>query len=311
MLRGRKERVRSGSLSGTVATSPHPPELGAGAGSASWAAAPSAEAASAANAKLGFNLPVATPPPPRSAYYNRIGGYMDAVPPDSSVEENVNTRRPTGVRATVRIAPSEELSITPRVLSRSEMDGWNRLDTYNILANPFTTTRPAVSLGEREQFIQIPEPVTDEFLLADLNVRYDFGAVELTSITTFTDRDVLVVRDATALTGSITGGSIGLPESVYTIDAPLDDATQAKVWTQELRLAGTKTAFNVCWRVLQHRRARHQQSLRCPAPNATRHPTGKLRRGAGTFSLLPAPELRVQAVRGLGKGTCRGATLSA
>jgi iron complex outermembrane receptor protein len=40
------------------------------------------------------------------------------------------------------------------------------------------------------------------------------------------------------LTASITGGSIGLPESVYTLDSPLDDATKAKAFTQEFRLAG-------------------------------------------------------------------------
>lgn len=51
---------------------------------------------------------------------------------------------------------------------------------------------------------------------------------------------MLVVRDATALTASITGGSIGLPESVYTIDGPLDDATKVTVLTQELRLSGSR-----------------------------------------------------------------------
>jgi iron complex outermembrane receptor protein len=61
----------------------------------------------------------------------------------------------------------------------------------------------------------------------------------LTSITSYTHRDILVVRDATALTGSITGGSIGLPENIYTLDAPLDDSTNSKVWTQELRLSGS------------------------------------------------------------------------
>ena len=52
-----------------------------------------------------------------------------------------------------------------------------------------------------------------------------------------------MVRDATALTASITGGSIGLPENVYTLDSPLDDATHAKVFTQELRFAGGKDRF--------------------------------------------------------------------
>ena len=61
----------------------------------------------------------------------------------------------------------------------------------------------------------------------------------LTSITSYTDRDILVVRDASALTSSITGGSIGLPENVYTLNSPLDDKTKAKVLTQELRLSGS------------------------------------------------------------------------
>src|SRR5439155_23493777 len=60
----------------------------------------------------------------------------------------------------------------------------------------------------------------------------------LTSVTSYSDRDILVLRDATALTASITGGTIGLPANVYTLDAPLFDATKAKAFTEEVRLAG-------------------------------------------------------------------------
>jgi iron complex outermembrane receptor protein len=63
--------------------------------------------------------------------------------------------------------------------------------------------------------------------------------LRLTSISSYTHRDVLVYRDATALTGSITGGSIGLPASVYTLDAPLIDTTKVKGFTQEVRLSST------------------------------------------------------------------------
>src|SRR5688572_11692564 len=120
------------------------------------------------------------------------------------------------------------------------MNGWNRIDAFNILANPFTTTRPKFELNDRNHFIQFEEPFTDDFLLGDLNLEYDFGGATLTSITSYTDRDVLVIRDATALTASITGGSIGLGENIYTLDAPLYDATQAKGYSQELRLSGDR-----------------------------------------------------------------------
>ena len=66
----------------------------------------------------------------------------------------------------------------------------------------------------------------------------------LNSVTSYTYRDILVVRDAGALTSSITGGSIGLPENVYTLNAPLDDATKANEFTQELRLSGKTKSFN-------------------------------------------------------------------
>ena len=62
-------------------------------------------------------------------------------------------------------------------------------------------------------------------------------------MTSYTYRDILVVRDATALTASVSGGTIGLPQNVYTLDSPLNDATTAKVWTQEVRVAGTGRRF--------------------------------------------------------------------
>ncbi len=80
--------------------------------------------------------------------------------------------------------------------------------------------------------------MTDDFYLGDLNVTYNFGKMLLTSITSYMYRDILVTRDAGALTSSITGGSIGLPEDVYSLDSPLDDTTVGQGWTQEVRLSG-------------------------------------------------------------------------
>jgi iron complex outermembrane recepter protein len=230
----------AGSLSGTVRYITNQPELGAKKYFAEAGGSLLSGGSLGGNAKFGFNTPLGETAALRVVgYYSHIAGYIDAVQPDLSVNEDVNSGDRTGVRVTAKIAPNDNFSITPRFLYQNvEMSGWNRIDDFNILGNPFTTTRPAVNLGEREQFTQIEEPFTDEFLLADLNIGYRFGSVNLTSITSYTNRDVLVVRDAGALTSSITGGSIGLPESVYTLDAPLNDATEAKVWTQELRLSG-------------------------------------------------------------------------
>ena len=234
----------SGSLSGTVRYITNQPELGVTNGTAEFAGS-TVEGSFGGNAKFAFNVPVGDKVALRVAsYYTRLPGYVEAVQPDFSVEEGVNDGHRTGVRATARIAPNERLSITPRILYQAvDTEGWNRVDAYNILANPFTTSRPPVTLGKRQAFTQLDEEFTDDFVLADVNIDYSFGDIALTSITSYVYRDVLAVRDATSLTGSITGGSLGLPEPVYALDAPLRDATTAKVWTQEVRLAGVTERF--------------------------------------------------------------------
>ncbi len=85
--------------------------------------------------------------------------------PTSASKEDVNTGDRGGrARGGPVRARTSDLTITPRfVYQKVEMDGWNRIDVYNILANPYTTTRPPVTLGERQQFTQIDEPFTDEF----------------------------------------------------------------------------------------------------------------------------------------------------
>ena len=254
----------SGSLSGTVRYISNQPELGAKKAFGEFGGDTISGGNQGGNVKFGFNAPLGDTAALRvAASYNRFAGYMDAVQPDLSVKENVNTGDRFGVRAAVRIAPNERLTITPRlVYQKVEMDGWNRIDVYNILANPYTTTRPAVTLGDRQLFTQIDEPFNDRFVLGDLNINYNFGNVALTSITSYTDRDVDVLRDAGALTASITGGSQGFGPNVYTLDSPLDDVTKAKVWTQELRLSGSRDRFKwVAGGFYSHTKRHYAQSL--------------------------------------------------
>jgi iron complex outermembrane recepter protein len=233
----------SGSLAGTVRYITNQPELGLRSTFGEIGSSQVLSGGVGANVKLGANVPIGDRAAGRVAlFYNQLGGYMDALQPTGRVDKNVNSGTRTGVRAALRFEPAGSLTITPRVVYQTvRMDGWNRIDAFNILANPYTTTRPPVTLGERELFTQIPEPFTDNYTFGDLNMRYDLGVASLTSVTSYSYRDILVVRDAGALTSSITGGTIGLPEDVYTLNAPLDDATKTHVLTQELRLAGGGT----------------------------------------------------------------------
>jgi len=235
----------AGSLGGTVRYISNQPELHVRENFAETGANWIDDGGTGNDAKLGFNVPLGDKAAVRIVgYSNQLGGFMDAVRPNLRVVQNVNSGSRSGARLAFRLSPSGRLSITPRIaFQRVDMNGWNRIDTFNILANPYTTTRPQVTLGGRTLFTQMPEPFTDDFLLADLNVRYDFGGVTLTSISAWTHRNVLVVRDGGALSASILGGSIGLPENIYSLDASLNDATKTNVATQEVRLSGGRDRF--------------------------------------------------------------------
>jgi len=190
-----------------------------------------------------------------AAYWTAYPGFIDALTP-SGKDHDVNEGDRWGLRASLLFQPTESIRITPRVIYQDiSVDGMNRQDRWNILANEFNTEIPTRSIGKREQYRQLEERFEDEFLLVDLTASWDINEfVSLTSISSYTDRDILMLRDATQLTGSITGqeGAFnepepppdprnphpGFPIGIYTLDAPLDDSTDVQVFTQELRLAG-------------------------------------------------------------------------
>jgi len=231
----------SGSLSGTVRYITNQPDTGGTYGAVELDANTVDGGSSGGYGKAFVNAPLGENTALRvAAYYTKLPGFIDAHQPDGSIEKDVNDGERYGGRIALRFEPSDNLSITPRLVYQEvAVDGYNREDLYNIMGNEFTTTRPNVDIGENEQYTQFDEEFTDEFTLLDLNITYDFGNdMTLTSITSYTDRSIVAGRDATALTGSINGGTFGYDEEVYTLDAPLDDVTDVSGWTQELRLDG-------------------------------------------------------------------------
>ena len=232
----------SGSESGTVRYITNQPLIGTSESVGEFTGDSISNGGIGGSAKFATNIPMGPTAATRIVgYYTRYGGYIDAVQPNLSVKKDVNNGYRAGGRLSFLFKPSAQLSITPRIIyQKLDMKGWNRIDVFNILANPYTTTRPQVTLGGRRQFTQFQEPTTDKFTLGDVNVGYDLGGGKtLTSVTSYSNRDILVLRDATALTASITGGTIGLPANIYTLNAPLFDKTKAKGFTEELRVGGT------------------------------------------------------------------------
>lgn len=170
-------------------------------------------------------------------YYTSYAGFIDALGEGGSVTKDVNSGSRVGGRVAIRFEPSENVTITPRVIYQEiSTDGFNRQEVFNLYANPYTTTRPAIQLGERQQYLLQPEAFEDKTLIADLNAEISFDGIDLTSVTSYTDRDILVSRDASALTGSVSV-DVGLPDAAVMLPSNLLDTTKVKVFTQELRLS--------------------------------------------------------------------------
>ena len=162
-------------------------------------------------------------------YHTEYGGWIDAVTP-TGTEDNVNSGNRSGVRAALTFEPTESLSITPRVIYQDiQADGFNREEVFNFLSG-------GLDLEENEQFLLQDEEFTDETLIADLTVEWDLGAADLTSVTSFTDRDILVSRDASALTHSVSQ-DLGFDEAIFDVPSNLRDTTQYESISQEVRLS--------------------------------------------------------------------------
>jgi len=211
-------------------------------------------------------------------YYDRTPGWVDAVQPGGGIKTNVNTETRDGARIALLWRPLEDLTIEPRyVFQNTWSGGYPRVDLYNILANPYTTTQPKVTLGDRQQYTQQYEGINaDEFQLSDLKMDYDLGPMALTSITSYTHRDLDVVRDATQLTGSVTfdlspgpSGQSATPAEVR-LNSPLHDRTGLSVLSQELRLAsnGKNTVDWLGGLFWQHVGRHYGQNLPTPGYDA-------------------------------------------
>ena len=191
--------------------------------------------------KAALNIPFAPTAALRVVgYQTHFGGFIDAIGPFH--KKNVNSGDRAGTRVSLLWQPAPDIKITPRLVYQvATAGGFNREDHYIIYDNPFVTEN---DLGRREQYLKKRERFRDKTLLMDLTASYDFGPAELTSVTSKLIRDVLVSRDASALTGSVSISFAGLDPSIApaaNLISNLRDTTKLNQFTQELRLASTSS----------------------------------------------------------------------
>jgi iron complex outermembrane receptor protein len=163
-----------------------------------------------------------------SGFYQKNPGFVTN---PLTGEEGTNETEQRGVRVAVRLAPSEAFSIDAQWL-HSEFDGDGR--AYTRLAPG--TKQPLY--GEDKYDFRLPEPSHQKFDLLSATARYDFGPVNLTSVTGYSRNLNNVKSDASSiLTGWInmlTGGAVtnGLGRA--------EGPTANKKFSQEVRLASAQ-----------------------------------------------------------------------
>ena len=170
-------------------------------------------------------------------YGTQYPGYIDALGENGSRKDDVNEGTRSGLRAALLWQPTDTFSITPRIVYQElEADGYNRQETFNLFANEFTTERPAIKLGEKEQYLLLDESFDDETTIADIVVSWSINPFDITYAGSYTERDIVVSRDASALTGSVSI-TFGLDDDTVELPSNLLDVTDVEQMTHEFRLS--------------------------------------------------------------------------
>ena len=233
----------SGSIGGTIRYITNQPELGRFSGSLEGNINSVTDGGVGGHVKGMVNMPLSDHTSLRIVgYHTEYAGFIDALHEGRAPTADVNDGTRTGVRASLLMELSPNFRVTPRIVYQSlHMNGFNRQEVWNLFANPHTTTRPPVTLKDREQFLLLDEEFSDETTLADLTAEWDLGGVALTSISSYLNRNILASRDASALTGSVTISPLsfccGFPVSGALLPSNLRDTTDLEQFTQEARLS--------------------------------------------------------------------------
>ncbi len=140
-------------------------------------------------------------------YYRDYSGYIDNV---TLNRKNVNDEETYGGRVALRATPTENLTITAMAMFQDTKVGGTQ--EANLL------------LGELVQNRSIVEERNDKFQQYNLTIDWDIGGAELTSSTTYFDRDFAEDRDVSAILGAPSIQANALP---------------IKTFTQEFRLTST------------------------------------------------------------------------
>ena len=165
-----------------------------------------------------------------SAFYRRDGGYIDRVDEATGVvvDADTNSMDSYGGRLAFRLLPADGIEADLSLLyQEQEQNDYSRYFAGRGVANP-------VPLKQFQKVARIPAYRNERFLLPNLTVTAGLGGAELTSSTSYVDRDAEFGNDFSYFIER----ALGLPETAGLIAANAQ-TNSFKAVIQELRLAST------------------------------------------------------------------------
>jgi iron complex outermembrane receptor protein len=173
------------------------------------------------------------------------GGYVNRIDPMTGevVDSDANTDDKLGVRAALAFKISDDLKITPS------------LDYQRVLTNDNGRFWGAYSNPSQEQFntaTLLPEIENDHFILPSVKVEARLPFADLTSVTSYLDREANVNTDISAYFGAVGAANYGSPLGPGYPTSPSDVAPTLtgqtiQAITQEIRLASNQPDAFVNW----------------------------------------------------------------
>ena len=167
-------------------------------------------------------------------YYEDADGYIDSIiaPAGSApevianspaaAEDDFNSVERRGVRATLQLAPSDRLTITPMLqIHRADMGGE---------ANHYPT------LGDLQIIREVNTTQESDFDLFNITVNYELDTASFISASSYFNTEYAGVEDLSNNVRSLAGAAIGLSSPD---PAPFFLDTTKNGWVQEFRLVST------------------------------------------------------------------------
>jgi iron complex outermembrane receptor protein len=184
-----------------------------------------------------------------AAYTTEHGGWTDNLSNGPGAGEDVNTNNKWGIRASLLWEPTANLSIRPTFIhQKTESDGTaedqvEAVGVQRLIDIGTLTAADAFDPSQKyQQWKYLNQFHDDEVDIANLLINYDFENVQLTSSSSYTNRDVRVFANISE--NNLAGGFFIAPPpstggSINVLGIGLDDNKSIESFAQELRFTST------------------------------------------------------------------------